>query len=391
MAILTLNAGSSSLKFAIFSDDGCERRLTGHVDGVGREDARLTLSRAGGEAETRTLKRGGSHAGALEAALDIAGGAAADTGGEAVSAVGHRIVHGGPDFRAPVEITDDVEAALERLSPLAPLHQPHNLTAVRTARRAFPGALQAACFDTAFHRSHPFTADAFALPRRFYDDGVRRYGFHGLSYEYLTRRLGELEGATPRRAVLAHLGSGASMCAVKHGVSCDTSMGFSALDGLPMATRCGQIDPGVILHLIGDKGYDAEALTTLLYTESGLKGLSGTSGDMREVERGDSVAAREAFAYFIARCRREIAGLCASLEGLDALVFSAGIGERSPGVRAAICKGLGWLGVSLDPEANLAAAGEAAALISPEGAAVRIWVIATDEERVIAEATARLM
>ncbi|MEQ8404081.1 MAG: acetate/propionate family kinase [Oceanicaulis sp.] len=383
MAILTLNAGSSSLKFAVFSRDGRERRLSGHVDGVGRDAAQLSLRREGREDETRTLKRGGSHEGALEAALEIAG----EASGETVHAVGHRIVHGGAEFSRPALITDDVEAELERLVPLAPLHQPHNLKAVRTARRAFPDAAQIACFDTAFHRSHPFTADAFALPRRYYDQGVRRYGFHGLSYEYLTARLAELEGGTPGRAVLAHLGSGASLCAVKDGVSCDTSMGFSALDGLPMATRCGQIDPGVLLHLMSKEGLGAEALTRLLYKESGLKGLSGTSGDMREVESAGTKAASEAFDYFVHRCRREIAGLCASLEGLDALVFSAGVGEHSPGVRAAVCEGLAWLGVGLDPRANQAAQGEDA-LISAETSSVRVWMIPTDEERVIAEAAA---
>ena len=383
MAILTLNAGSSSLKFAVFSRDARERRLAGHVDGVGRDEARLTIKREGRADETRPLKRGGSHEGALEAALEIAGEAA----GDVVQAVGHRIVHGGAKFSGPAAVTDDVEAELERLIPLAPLHQPHNLKAVRTARRAFPDAAQIACFDTAFHRSHPFTADAFAVPRRYYEEGVRRYGFHGLSYEYLANRLAELEDGTPSRAVLAHLGSGASLCAVKEGVSCDTSMGFSALDGLPMATRCGQIDPGVLLYLMSEEGLGAEALTELLYKQSGLKGLSGTSGDMREVEAGETKDAREAFEYFIHRCRREIAGVCASLEGLDALVFSAGVGEHSPAVRAAVCEGLAWLGVKLDPQANQVADGEDA-LISAADSKVRVWMIPTDEERVIAKAAA---
>lgn len=386
MAILTLNAGSSSLKFAVFSRDASERRMTGHVDGVGGETARLTLKRAGREDETRALKRGGSHEGALEAALEIAG----EVIGETVHAVGHRIVHGGQRCTAPAEITPDVEAEIERLVPLAPLHQPHNLAAVRTARGAFPDAVQVACFDTAFHRTHPFTADAFALPRRYYDAGVRRYGFHGLSYDFLCGRLTALEGAPPARAVLAHLGSGASLCAVRDGISCDTSMGFSALDGLPMATRCGQIDPGVLLYLMAEENLGAEALTQLLYKESGLKGLSGTSGDMRAVEAGETEAAREAFAYFIARCRREIAALCASLEGLDTLVFSAGIGERSPRVRAAVCDGLAWLGVKLDADANAAAKDQATRISAPDSA-VRVWMIPTDEEQVIAHAAATVL
>ena len=219
---------------------------------------------------------------------------------------------------------------------------------------------------------------------------MRRYGFHGLSYDFLCGRLTALEGAPPARAVLAHLGSGASLCAVRDGISCDTSMGFSALDGLPMATRCGQIDPGVLLYLMAEENLGAEALTQLLYKESGLKGLSGTSGDMRAVEAGETEAAREAFAYFIARCRREIAALCASLEGLDTLVFAAGIGERSPRVRAAVCEGLAWLGVKLDAEANAAAKDQATRISAPDSA-VCVWMIPTDEEQVIARAAATVL
>ncbi|MFW5661973.1 MAG: acetate/propionate family kinase [Oceanicaulis sp.] len=386
MSLLTLNAGSSSLKFAVFSRDGRERRLTGHVDGVGRDKAEITIKRSGQADETRTLRRGGSHEGALQAALEIAGRAA----GETVHAVGHRIVHGGARFSGPAEITAEVETGIEALVPLAPLHQPHNLEAVRTARSAFPGAVQVACFDTAFHRSHDFAADAFALPARYYDKGVRRYGFHGLSYQYLARALAEAEGRTPGRAVLCHLGSGASLCAIRDGVSCDSSMGFSALDGLPMATRCGQIDPGVLLYLMAEEGLDADALTDLLYKKSGLKGLSGTSGDMREIEQADTDAAKAAFDYFVARCRREIAAMCAALQGLDSLVFSAGVGEHSPAVRAAVCEGLGWLGVKLDPAANAAAKG-APVKISAAHSAVSVWMIPTDEEQVIAEAAARFV
>ncbi|MFP4518236.1 MAG: acetate/propionate family kinase [Oceanicaulis sp.] len=378
MAVLTLNAGSSSLKFAVFDDDGRTRRRSGEIDGVGRGDARLTLDAA----EPRPVKAG-DHAAALEAALTC-------VRAEAIAGVGHRIVHGGAEFDRPVAIDPGVEAHIEALTPLAPLHQKHNLAALRAAREAWPDAVQVACFDTAFHRTRPFIAEAFALPRRYYDQGVRRYGFHGLSYQYLSARLSELEGRAASRAVLAHLGSGASMCAISDGVSRDTSMGFSALDGLPMATRCGQIDPGVLLYLMSEEGLGADALTDLLYKESGLKGLSGTSGDMRELERGETGAARDAFDYFIHRCRREIAALCASLEGLDALVFSAGIGEHSAGVRAAVCAGLGWLGVRLDEDANAAARGEATRISAPESA-VRVWMIPTDEERVIAEAAARFL
>lgn len=383
MAILTLNAGSSSLKFALFDDAGGARRLSGEIEGVGVEGAQAELTLKDGESERTRAVEAGDHAAALLAAFDA-------VEGERIAAVGHRIVHGGAQFDRPVIVDAETESRIEALSPLAPLHQPHNLAALRAARKAWPDAVQVACFDTAFHRSHPFTADAFALPRRYYEAGVRRYGFHGLSYEFLSQRLTGLEGGAPQRAVLAHLGSGASLCAVKDGVSCDTSMGFSALDGLPMATRCGQLDPGVLLYLMAEEGLDAKALTRLLYKESGLKGLSGTSGDMRVVEAGETAAARDAYAYFIARCQREIAALCAPLEGLDALVFSAGIGERSPGVRAAICRGLGWLGVTLDAGAN-AAATEEAALISAPDSAVRVWMIPTDEEQVIARAAAALI
>ena len=386
MSLVTLNAGSSSLKFAVFSADGAERRLTGHVDGVGEAVAHLTLDRPNGDRIGRSLRRGGSHEGALEAALEML----ADVAGETVDAVGHRVVHGGPDFASACAITPEVETQLERLIPLAPLHQPHNLAAVATARQAFPDAVQVACFDTAFHRHHKFAADAFALPRRYFDAGVRRYGFHGLSYAYLAEALAQLDGEPPQRAILAHLGSGASLCAIRDGVSVDTTMGFSALDGLPMATRCGQIDPGVLLYLMAEQGLDAEALTDLLYRESGLKGLSGTSGDMRAVTSAKTVQAEQAFAYFIARCQREIGGLAAMLQGLDSLVFSAGIGEHSPEVRAQICEGLAWLGVALDAEKNAKAHG-AAAKISTAQSRVAVWMIPTDEEAVIARETAAVL
>ncbi len=387
MSLVTLNAGSSSLKFAVFSRDGRERRLTGHVDGVGQDAARLILDRPNGDGRIeRVLRRGGSHEGALEAAMEML----AEVAGEAVHAVGHRIVHGGANFTQACAITPEVEAALERLTPLAPLHQPHNLAAVNTARRAFPDAVQVACFDTAFHSQHDFSADAFALPRRYFDDGVRRYGFHGLSYAHLSQALAEAEGEMPERSIIAHLGSGASMCAIRDGVSIDTTMGFSALDGLPMATRCGQIDPGVLLYMMAEEKLDADALTALLYRESGLKGLSGTSGDMRAVESAETPEARDAFGYFIARCRREIGGLSAMLEGLDALVFSAGIGEHSPGVRAEICAGLSWLGVEIDADLN-AAAGGAPMKISTDDSFVSVWMIPTDEEAVIAAETAAVL
>ncbi len=381
MSLVTLNAGSSSLKFAVFSRDGLERRLTGHLD-RGDEGWALKLTRDG-ESRTQDLPGGGNRSAALHAALDIL----AEAGGETVHAVSHRIVHGGPDFIAPVIIDAAVRARLEALIPLAPLHQPHNLAAVRSAEAVFPGAVQVACFDTAFHRGHAFEREAFALPRRYFDAGLRRYGFHGLSYQYLSGALAELTEPAPSRVVFAHLGAGASLCAAKDGRSVDTSMGFSALDGLPMATRCGQIDPGVLLHLMASEGLDAEALSDLLYRESGLKGLSGLSGDMRVLRASDRLEARQAIDYFTFRCRREIAAMAAALEGLDALVFAGGVGENAPAIRAAVCDGLSWLGVSIDPHANETARG-APARLSADGAAVQVWMIPTDEEAMLARAAA---
>lgn len=381
MSLVTLNAGSSSLKFAVFSRDGEERRLTGHLD-RGDEGWALKLTRDG-ESRTQDLPGGGDRSAALHAALDIL----AEAGGETVHAVSHRIVHGGPDFIAPVIIDAAVRARLEALIPLAPLHQPHNLAAVSAAEAVFPGAVQVACFDTAFHRGHAFEREAFALPRRYFEAGVRRYGFHGLSYQYLSGALADLTEPGPSRVVFAHLGAGASLCAAKDGRSVDTSMGFSALDGLPMATRCGQIDPGVLLHLMASEGLDAEALSDLLYRESGLKGLSGLSGDMRVLRASDALEARQAIDYFTFRCRREIAAMAAALEGLDALVFAGGVGENAPAIRAAVCDGLSWLGVSIDPHANETAPG-APARLSADGAAVQVWMIPTDEEAVLARAAA---
>lgn len=384
MSLVTLNAGSSSLKVAVFSRDGAERRLSGHLDR--REEGwRFTLRRADQE-EQRSLGAQATRADALHAALDVLGQAA----GETVHAVSHRIVHGGVEFAEPVVIDDQTRARLEALIPLAPLHQPHNLGAVRAAEAAFPGAIQVACFDTAFHHGHAFEAEAFAIPRRYFDAGVRRYGFHGLSYDYLTGALAELVEPAPSRVVFAHLGAGASLCAVKDGRSVDTTMGFSALDGLPMATRCGQIDPGVLLHLMQTEGLSADALSDLLYRESGLKGLSGLSGDMRVLESSDAPEARQAIDYFLERCRRQIAALTAAMDGIDALVFAGGMGENSEMIRAGVCKHLGWLGVELDASANAAARG-APARISTDASPVQVWMIPTDEEAMLARAAARLV
>jgi len=385
MSVVVLNAGSSSLKFAVFDDDGATRKLTGHMDGVG-EDMRLTLKRTDQE-EVRPAPAASDHHGALIAALDIL----ADEIDTDVRAVGHRIVHGGTRFAAPIVLTESLEAELADLTPLAPLHQPHNLAGVAAARAAFPHAPQIACFDTAFHRSHPWVNDTFALPRRYFDAGVRRYGFHGLSYDWLNQQLDQLSPkGRPDKVIYAHLGAGASMCAVHQGRSVGSTMGFSALDGLPMATRSGQIDPGVLLHLMQSEGLDASALTDLLYTECGLKGLSGLSGDMRVLEASPAPEAKQAIAYFVFRCRRELAALTAALEGLDAVVFAGGMGENSASIRAQICSGLDYLGLRLDPSSNDARSDQPRTIHSASSQ-VQLWVIPTDEEAVIAQATAGLL
>ncbi|MBD3765464.1 MAG: acetate/propionate family kinase [Rhodobacterales bacterium] len=377
-AVLVLNAGSSSLKVALF-DAGGERLLArGQADRIGPEGG-LQLQDAQG-APLPAPAAAASHQAALAGA--IAGFRAGLPGLELI-AVGHRVVHGGDAFTGPVAVTPAVLAQLEALSPLAPLHQPHNLAGIRAAMAEFPGVPQIACFDTAFHRSHPWVNDVFALPREFYDQGVRRYGFHGLSYDHVT---GELARLAPHlwegRVVIAHLGNGASMCAVQRGRSVASTMGFSALDGLPMGTRCGQIDPGVILYLMDQRGMTAAAIADLLYRRSGLLGLSGVSNDMRVLEASDNPDAARAIDHFVFRCQREVGAMAAALGGIDALVFCGGIGEHSTLVRARICERLGWMGIELDHSRNAAHA----TVISSDLARTTVMVVPTDEERVIARA-----
>lgn len=383
--LLTLNAGSSSLKIGLYAGT-LEVIATGLVDRIGGEGTLHLRDPAG---ETLALPRGlaadfSDHGAALDTVL-----AALDAllPGLTVAAVGHRVVHGGIFHTAPAVIDDAVLAQLAVLEPFAPLHQPHNLAGIRAARAAFPDALQVACFDTAFHRSHPFVNDTFALPRALYDKGVRRYGFHGLSYDYIAGALREQAPALAAgRVIVAHLGNGASMCALQDGRSVASTMGFSALDGLPMGTRCGQLDPGVVLYLMDQEGMDARAISDLLYRQSGLLGLSGISNDMRLLEASDAPSAREAIDYFVFRIQRELGGLTAALRGLDGIVFCGGIGENSRSLRAQVAEGMGWLGVHVDPARN-AANGP---VISPEGAPVTVMAIPTDEELVIARATRSL-
>ncbi len=376
-AILTLNAGSSSLRAALFDAVSLERLATAHADRLGGGQGTLTVTTADG-AVLAALDGFADHRGALDAVLAAFAQALPD---RPVQAVGHRVVHGGPDLDAPALLDDALVARLESYAPFAPLHQPHNLAGIAAARAAFPDAAQVACFDTAFHRRQPFVNDCFALPRSFHAAGIRRYGFHGLSYAYVS---GELRRISPTlaggRVVIAHLGNGASMCALSDGRSVASTMGFSALDGLPMGTRCGQLDPGVVLHLMR-QGWDADRLEDLLYRRSGLLGLSGISGDMRALQASGAPEAAQAIDYFVFRIRRELGGLAAALGGIDALVFTGGIGENARAIRRRVCEGMGWLGIDLDNAAN-----ECGALaISAPLSRTAVLVIPTNEEVVIAQ------
>ena len=377
-SVLTLNAGSSSIKFSVY-DAGPPpaERASGQIDALGSAAATLVLKRDG--EKTVTDLGPADHAAGVSAILEAL---APVVGAAGVAAVGHRVVHGGALHDAPVVLDDARVAELERFIPFAPLHQPHNLAAVRAARAAFPDAVQVACFDTAFHRGHPWVNDTFGLPRRFYDEGVRRYGFHGLSYDYIAGEMKRIDPEGSRRTVVAHLGNGASMCALLDHRSVGSTMGFSALDGLPMGTRCGQVDPGVLLYLMEQKGMGPGEISDLLYKESGLKGLSGLSNDMRELEAAGTEEARQAIDYFVFRIRRELGAMAAILGGLDDLVFCGGIGENSATIRARVCDGMDWLGIEIDPAKN--ADGKAEGLISTGRVDVR--VIPTDEEIVIARA-----
>jgi acetate kinase len=384
--ILTLNAGSSSLKFAAFRVvTGGEPDLlaSGQIEGIGAitKGAVKTVS---GELIELSFDRSQTHVdheAAIGAILDWLKRAGYDS---SVVAIGHRIVHGGPDYAKPVLIDDATLTKLKALIPLAPLHQPHNIAGVEAAMKAFPSTPQVACFDTAFHRAHPFISDTYALPRSYYDDGVRRYGFHGLSYEFMTRKLRAISPQIAREdVIIAHLGNGASMCAVHDGRPVASTMGFTALDGLSMGTRCGQLDPGVVLYLMAEKKMSADDISDLLWKDSGLKGMSGISQDMRELETSDSPAARDAIAYFVSRIRRELAGLAATVNGAEAIVFTAGIGEHSWKVREAALTDMEWMGVHLDAEANRANA----QIISAKTSPTMVFVIPTNEELMIAEHT----
>ncbi len=386
--ILTINAGSSSLKFALFEQDTeLVEAVRGQIEGLGTATPHLQATLKVGTTVDERLDR--ARAADHETALGVVLGVLRPAiGGAAIEAVGHRIVHGGLEFAQPTVVDEDVLRRLAALTPLAPLHQPHNLSGVRAAHLAFPEALQVACFDTAFHRSHPWVNDTYALPREFYNEGVRRYGFHGLSYEYVIARIREIAPVYEQgRIVVMHLGNGASMCAIRDGQSVGSSMGFTALDGLPMGTRCGQLDPGVVLYLLQEKGMSSEEITDLLYNRSGLKGLSGLSQDMRDLEGAATPEAAQAIDYFVDRSRRELGAMAAVLSGIDAVVFCGGIGEHAWRIRQRVCQGFEWLGIELDDARNRAAG----AVISSSRSRVGVLVVNTDEEMMIARHTAKLL
>ena len=386
--ILVVNAGSSSVKFQVFAVDGdgrLRRQIKGQIDGIGSRPRLRATDASGATLADRAYP--------IEAvpdvseALRIGSAWLRDELRITPLAVGHRVVHGGPEYDRPVLIDHSVVSRLEALAPLAPLHQPHNLAPIRSLLTNFPKLPQVACFDTAFHRNHDDLADFYAIPRKLHDEGVRRYGFHGLSYEYISKALPRVapEIATGR-VIVAHLGSGASMCALHGGRSIESTLGFTALDGLPMGTRPGQIDPGVILHLITARGMSPAEVQNFLYRDCGLKGLSGISNDMRELQTSPDPNASFAVEYFVYRAALNAGMLVAALQGIDALVFTAGIGENSVSIRARIAERLAWLGIALDPVENA----KHALLISRSGT-TPVYVVPTDEELMIAQHTLALL
>lgn len=388
--VVVINAGSSSIKFSLFEGAALEVALKGKIENLYQGQTRFkAVDAAGAVVGERSWPEAPlSHAQAMEFLL---GFAHSHLDGRRVVAIGHRIVHGGVDFSSPCKLDADALARLEQLVPLAPLHQPHNLAPVRAMMALAPEVVQVGCFDTAFHARQPVLAQTFALPPEITGRGVRRYGFHGLSYEYIAHRL---PGADPRlaqaRVVAAHLGNGASMCAIDGGRSMASTMGFTAVDGLPMGTRCGAVDPGVVLYLMQELKMDAAAIQQLLYQQSGLLGVSGISSDMRTLEQSDAPRARLAIDLMVYRIGRELGSLAAALGGLDALVFSGGIGENSIALRAAVCAQAQWLGVALDPELNRALPAGVACISRPDSK-VAVWVVPANEEWMIARHTLALI
>jgi acetate kinase len=384
--LLVLNAGSSSIKFSVF-EVGERSALAllyrGEADGLGARPRFAARDGAGSRLADEPLAAGATHDDGLGAILAWI---EARTAKAAVFAAGHRVVHGGVRYASPVRITSEVMQELEKLVPLAPLHQPHNLEPIKALAKRRPELPQVACFDTAFHTTQPPVAQAFALPWALGDEGIKRYGFHGLSYEYIASVLPEhLGDGADGRVVVAHLGAGASMCAMRGRQSVATTMGFTALEGLPMGTRTGAIDPGVILHLLSERGMSLGEVTELLYKQSGLLGLSGVSADVRDLLASRSPRAARALDVFVYRVGRELGSLAAALGGLDAIVFTAGIGEHAAPIRARVCRDAEWLGVTIDEGANR----RGGPCISAAGSRATAWVIPTDEELMIARHTLR--
>ena len=386
--LLVLNAGSSSLKFALYdaASDSDSQLCKGLLEGIGGE-GRLRVHAGTGDRMGDAHREVGAadHRQALHLVLDWLEGSYPDLD---LIAAGHRVVHGGIEFAAPVVLDAAVLGKLETLIPLSPLHQPHSLAAIRALEGLRPGLPQVACLDTAFHRTMPELAQRFALPEELSALGLRRYGFHGLSYESIAALLPHhLGAAADGRVVVAHLGNGASLCAMRERRSVETSMSFTPLDGIPMGTRCGALDPGVLLYLMREQGMDEPDLSDLLHHRSGLLGISGISGDVRELLQSDKPAAAQALELFAYRTAQAIGGLAAVLGGLDALVFTAGIGEHAAPVRGAICQRLSWLGLQMDEVANARHGPRISSVDSPASA----WIIPTDEESVIARHTRALL
>src|SRR5688572_28491971 len=386
---LVFNAGSSSLKFCVFrrpGEDTCRLEARGQIDGIGTSP-RLTVKDDAGtnlvdDALDASVRDG-------RTALEVLAGWLRKCYAPArVLGVGHRVVHGGAKYTGPTIVTPPVLEDLRRLIPLAPLHQPHNLAAIDAVFERLPGVPQVACFDTSFHRGQPAVAEVIPLPREMCRSGVQRYGFHGLSYEYIASVLPQVAPEIAQgRVIVAHLGSGASLCAMRNGRSVDNSLGFTALDGLCMGTRPGAIDPGVILYLFQSLGLSASDVETILYKKSGLLGISGISSDMRVLLSSTEPGARLAVDYFVYRAAREIGGLAASLGGIDGLIFTAGIGENSAEIRRRISEACSWLGIDLDQDAN----SRKEPRISRAGSRVSAWVIPTNEELMIARHTGALL
>jgi acetate kinase len=388
-AILVLNAGSSSIKFSVFlvQSDRLELLLNGQTEGLYTAPRFKAKDAAGDALESRDWDKGTrlGHDGAIEHLIGFLRG---HRGDHRLIAIGHRVVHGGLNYAEPTLVNAEALTNLEKLIPLAPLHQPHNLAPIRIVAERTPDMPQVACFDTAFHRAQPELAQAFALPSAITDRGVRRYGFHGLSYEYIASALPAIDAkAAAGRVVVAHLGNGASMCAIKAGKSVASTMGFTAVDGLPMGTRSGALDPGVVLYLMDEMKMDARAIEKLIYQQSGLLGVSGVSSDMRALLESKEPRSKLAVDLFTYRIGRELGSLAAALGGLDALVFTGGIGERAVAIRERVCRDAGWLGIELDAAANKTDGPR----ISTAASRVPAWVMPTNEELMIARHTRRLI